>query len=236
MKRRCFVISGTSRGIGYAIADALLASGHFVYGISRSEPEGLSDHDNFRWLQVDLGDGAASEAAMRRLLSSDTTIDGLINNAGSGLFGSLEEFSFSQIEQSLRINLLASIQLTRLLISTLKRQARSDIVFIGSESALQGGRYGSLYSAAKFGLRGFAQALRHECSNSNTHVSIVNPGMVRSSFFDGLHFEPGEHADNALLPRDVADAVMTIINAPDHALIDEINMTPLKRVARKKGR
>ena len=59
---------------------------------------------------------------------------------------------------------------------------------MGSESALEGKKMGSLYSAAKFGLRGFAQSVREECRNSDVRVSIVNPGLVRTPFFENLNF------------------------------------------------
>ncbi|MDO6459092.1 SDR family oxidoreductase [Granulosicoccaceae sp. 1_MG-2023] len=232
MSEKHYLVSGSSRGIGLAISEALLAAGHRVTGIARSTP---ALHGRYEHIALDLSDAEAVRRALEPRLKQ-TCFDGLINNAGAGLFGSLEEFSWAQIEASLRLNLLSAMQLTRLLIPQLKRQARSDIVFIGSESALQGGRYGSVYSAAKFGLRGFAQSLRHECAGSNTHVGIVQPGMVRSDFFNDLHFGPGPDAAHALLPADVAAAVMQMLNAPDHALIEELIVNPRQHVVKKKPR
>ena len=80
--------------------------------------------------------------------------------------------------------------MTRALIPLMKKQKKGKIIFIGSDSALQGGKQGSIYSVAKFGLRGFSQALRDECAKSKVHISIVNPGMVRTDFFDELSFSP----------------------------------------------
>ena len=232
MTPRHYIVSGSSRGIGLAITQALLASGHQVTGIARRAPvlEGAYQH-----LAVDLSDASAVQEAITRHIK-DTPVHGLINNAGAGLFGSLEEFSWQQIEASLRLNLFAAMLLTRVLIPHLKQAERGDIIFIGSESALQGGRYGSVYSAAKFGLRGFAQSLRHECAGSNTHVGIVQPGMVRSDFFNDLHFQPGPADAHALLPEDVAAAVLQILNAPDHAVVEEIVVNPRQHVVQKKPR
>ena len=116
----------------------------------------------------------------------------------------------------------------------LKQHDRSDIIFIGSESALKGGRYGSIYSAAKFGLRGAAQSLRHECAGSNCHVGIIQPGMTDTGFFDTLSFQPGPHKNNSLLAEDIATATLSMLNAPDNAVVEEIVVNPIQHVVQKK--
>lgn len=230
---RKFIVSGASRGIGLATAQALLKTGHSVVGISRSESP-LPSSPDFSSVILDLTNTAEISRIMKVLLQQHPDISGLINNAGSGLFGSLEEFSIEQIQTSIQLNLISSIHLTRCVVSTLKQQHRSDIIFIGSESALQGARYGSIYCAAKFGIRGFAQSLRHECANRNTHVCLINPGMVRSHFFDELAFEPGPAEENAIATEDIATAVISVVNSADNAVVEEININPSKHVVRKK--
>lgn len=234
MEYRKFIVTGASKGIGLATCEALLADGHRVIGLSRSKPNHLITQSAFSHIQIDLLDNAAIAKVIPEILKQHTDISGLINNAGAGMFGSLEEFSFEQISNSLQINLLSTLHITRLLIPNLKKQQRSNIVFIGSESALLGARYGSIYSAAKFALRGFSQSLRHECANSNVHVGIINPGMVSSSFFDTLKFTPGDDINHSLKPQDVARAVIQLIMTPDHSIIEEITLNPAKRVVRKK--
>ncbi len=100
------------------------------------------------------------------------------------------------------------------------------IVFIGSESALQAGKKGALYSAAKFGLRGFCLALREDCASDGIQVSLINPGMVRSPFFDGLNFAPGEQPENAISTNDIADVVSQILLSSPDIVIDEVNLSP----------
>ena len=185
------------------------------------------------FVAADLGDLQAVGQLVDELPDA-RMLDAVICNAGHGDIGSLETFSVRQIADSLQLNLVSPLVLLRRCLPILRRQPRSDIVFIGSESALAGGRYGSLYSAAKFGLRGAAQALRHECAGANCHVGIVNPGMVRTAFFDDLPFEPGSNPSHALQADDVAAAVLSLIDAPDHAVIDEITLNPLHRVVQKK--
>ena len=122
----------------------------------------------------------------------------------------------------------------RAFITLLKKQSHGNLIFMGSEASLSGGRQGSLYCAAKFGLRGFAQSLRQECAPAGVHVGIVNPGMVRSEFFDALDFEPGVDDANALGVDDVIGAILLMLNARANAVIEEINLSPLKSVVKKK--
>ena len=124
--------------------------------------------------------------------------------------------------------------IVRAFLPVIKRNGGGDVILVGSEAALSGGRYGAVYSATKFGLRGFAQALRHECSVGGVRVAMVNPGMVRTEFFKTLKFEPGTDPENYVEPEDVANAICGILLARSETVVDEINLSPLKRVDRKK--
>ncbi|PVV16147.1 MAG: hypothetical protein B6D77_01265 [gamma proteobacterium symbiont of Ctena orbiculata] len=128
------------------------------------------------------------------------------------------------------LNLLQHLYVARALVPLLKRSAAGDLVIIGSESALSGGRKGAVYSACKFALRGFAQSLRAECSNSGVRVCLINPGMVDTGFYDDLNFKPGELAENALRAEDIANTVMLVVHAHPGTVFDEINLNPLKKV------
>ena len=90
----------------------------------------------------------------------------LVNNAGIGRMGFLEQLSVRDIRLVVDTNFLSHAIVTRAFLPLLKRQGSGDIVFIGSESALSGGRQGSIYCASKFAIRGFAQSLREECGKS----------------------------------------------------------------------
>ena len=101
---------------------------------------------------------------------------------------------------------------------------------MGSEAAVSGGKKGAVYSATKFAVRGLAQSLREECAGSGVRVGIVNPGMVNTGFFDRLNFRPGNAPGDHLTPEDVADAVWLMLSARAGAVIDEINLSPQKKV------
>jgi len=219
------LVTGASSGIGLAVTRSLLAQDYQVTGISRGGSiAGLAD-DNFHPLGLDLGDLARVERELGEVLRT-RQFDCLVHAAGRGDFGSIEQFSRRQIEESMRVNLLSGMLICRALVPGMRRQGRGRIVFIGSESALRAGRKGALYSAAKFGLRGFSQALREDCAADGIQVSLVNPGMVRSPFFDELAFAPGALAENAIEVDDVAAVVMQILQSSADIVIDEVNLSP----------
>jgi 3-hydroxy acid dehydrogenase / malonic semialdehyde reductase len=157
-------------------------------------------------------------------------LDGVVLNAGFGRFGSLEEFSYLQIREMIDTNLTQHLICARVLVPHLKRLGRGDIIIIGSESALSGGKKGSLYSACKFALRGFSQSLRDECSVNGLRVCLINPGMVSSGFFDNLDFSPGDAPENHLRAEDIAEVVNMVLTAHPGTVFDEINLNPLKKV------
>ena len=230
MKQRKLLVTGCSRGIGLAITRQLLVDGHQVIGISRARPE--IDAAGFTHVKLDLSDLDALPDALRDLSKTHPDINGLVLNAGFGRFGTLEQFSSSQVRQLIDLNLTSHVLVAREFLPKLKQKESGDMVFVGSESALKGGRYGAVYSATKFGLRGLVQALQEECSASGVRIGIVNPGMVNTSFFDALDFQPGDEPDQHLVAEDVVAAVMLMLEARPGAVVQEINLQPQKRVIR----
>lgn len=231
-KPQCVLITGGSRGIGRACCEALAAKDIEVVSLSRSPaPQMPSSETHY---SIDLSDIPASVDLLHRIIKNHP-IDAIVCNAGVGHIGSLENFSATQIQQSLMFNLVSPISLVRACLPTLRSRARSNVIFIGSSSALQGARYGTLYSAAKFGLRGAAQALSAEVAGANCHVGIINPGSVRTDFFDNLSFEPGPEPSQALLAVDVAEALLHMLFSADRAIVGEINVNPRHHVVRKRS-
>ena len=224
-ERKQALVTGASSGIGLAISRRLLEQGYAVTGISRRGQVDALQHEHFRPQAIDLDDLGELESRLRTILDQ-TQFDCFIHAAGQGRFGSIEQFSVAQIESAIRVNLLSGMVICRSLLPHLRRRGQGRIVFIGSESALQAGRKGALYSAAKFGLRGFCLALREDCASDGIQVSLVNPGMVRSPFFDEQTFAPGAAPENAISTDDVAELVSQILQSSPDIVIDEINLSP----------
>ena len=219
------LITGASSGIGLATSQLLLGQGYQVIGLSRRGHVAQLEHDNFSALALDLDDLEDLESRIGELLKS-RKVNCFVHAAGQGHFGSIEQFSITQIEASIRVNLVSAMVICRRLVPVFRRQGEGRLIFIGSESALRAGKKGALYSAAKYGLRGFCQALREDCGSDGIQVSLVNPGMVRSPFFDDLSFEPGPDSMNAIEVADVADVVWQIMQSSHDIVIDEVNLSP----------
>jgi len=227
---RKYLVTGASRGIGAAITRQLLESGCGVVAVARDFSAWREPLPGLEAVNLDLSQVETLPHQLGELARNHPELDGLILNAGYGRFGSLEEFSYPQIRELVEINLLQHIYFARAFIPRFKKQGRGDLILIGSEAALVGGRKGAVYSACKFGLRGLAQSLREECSGRGVRVSLINPGMVDTDFYDQLDFAPGEAPDNHLRPDDVAQAVKLVLQAPSGTVFDEINLNPLKKV------
>lgn len=227
---KTYLISGASRGIGRAVSERLLAQGCRVVGIGRRFDGALSQYPEFDPVILDLASLDQLPEQLKQLRRRIPLLEGVICAAGYGRFSALEQFSATQIRALIDLNLTSQILLIREFLPTLKRQGAGNIIFIGSEAGLSGGKNGAVYCAGKFALRGFAQALREECAASGVRVGIVNPGMVATEFFRDLDFRPGESQDQHLTAGDVADAVWLMLNARPGAVIDEINLSPQKRV------
>lgn len=219
------LITGASSGIGLATARLLLDKGIQVTGISRRGDVAELEGKNFKPVSLDLADSNETDSQLKQLLKQQS-FDCFIHAAGYGTFGSIEQFSVAQIERAIQVNLTSALILCRQLIPAFRQRQSGQLVFVGSESSLTAGRKGAIYSAAKFGLRGFCQALRDDCASDGIQVSLINPGMVRSPFFDELSFAPAEQPENAISTEQVAAMIGHILDSDDNIVFDEVQLTP----------
>ena len=219
------LITGASSGIGLSTAKLLLEKGYRVIGLSRRGQSPELEHTLFTGIKLDLVDLQKVDQCVGELIKQ-YAFDCFIHAAGSGHFGSIEQFSVKQIDQAMQVNLTSALILSRQLIPVFRRRKQGRMIFIGSESSLIAGRKGALYSAAKFGLRGMCQALRQDCASDRVNISLVNPGMVRSPFFNDLAFGPGEKPENAIEIEDIAKLIWQIMESSNDLVFDEVNVSP----------
>lgn len=229
------VITGASSGIGLAMSKTLLEQGYRVLGIARNFDRASLEHKNFSSESLDMSDIDNLPGRISELVAGiEFPVKALINNAGLGKMGFLEQLSVKDMRSLMDVNFMSHAIVTKAFLPMLKKQASADIVFTGSEAALKGSRQGSIYCASKFAIRGFAQALREECGKSGVRVTVINPGAVRTAFFDDLHFEPGSEPENAIEPEDIAQMLLTVIEARPGTVFDEITLSPLNHVWQRK--
>jgi len=226
---KTYIVTGASSGIGKAISERLLELNAKVIGISRNV-KNIEGQDRFEPVSINFDKPENYENALKALVKNTQKIDGCICAAGMGRFGGIEQFSFSQMQSMMHINFTAHALLVRYLLPRLKSHKHGDVIFIGSEAALDGGKNGAMYCASKFALRGLALSLREECSKSGVRISLINPGMVKTPFFENLSFSPGDDEKNHLEAEDVANAAQLILTSRPGTVFDEINLSPLKKV------
>ena len=234
MKDKCVLVTGSSSGIGYEITLKLLGLGAKVIGIARNHDRSKLENKNYTTYKCDVSAHQKLEILLKQILKKHPQINCFISNAGYGDFGPLENFSTLQIKNFIATNLTSHMVITKLLLPHFKRIKIGDIIFIGSEAGLLGAKNGSLYCTAKFGLRGFSEALSKDVANKNIRVSIINPGMIRTDFFENLNFEPGNDEENTINIKDVSSTVAYILDLSRNTIVDEINLSPLKKAIKFK--
>ena len=233
---RCVVVTGASSGIGHAICSELLSLGHEVIGIARNlEKELFNNKQNFFPYAVDLSNLDDLPKQLGLINQQHQSIDTIVCCAGRGQFGGLEEFSYDQIRSLVDLNFVSQAYISKAFLPAMKTLEHSNIIFIGSEAALSGNRKGAIYCATKFALRGFAQSLRDECSQRGVHVSIINPSSTKTPFFDNLNFSHDPESCHYIETKEIADAVVLILNMRPGTVVEEINLSPLKRVIKSKS-
>lgn len=226
---RLAIVTGASAGIGRAVSRELLKKKWTVIGIARNFSTFGAKPKAFRPVSADLSDLKRLPEVLKTLAQKIPCPDAIICNAGHGQFGSLEEFSYDQIRCFMELNFLSHVYLVRTFISEMKRKGKGDIIITGSEAGLSGKQKGTLYCASKFALRGFAQALREECARSGVRVTVVNPGMVKTGFFDSLGITHGKKKANYILPEDIAQTVSFVLASRRETVFDELNLSPLQK-------
>ncbi len=205
------LVTGSSSGIGKAIADILAQNNYEIIPFS-------SRLQDFKAVQEEVSD-------------IKTPLDVLVLNAGFGIFEPLEQTSPDNIIKLISVNLTAPILLTSMLLRNLK-QTKGHIVTISSIEALKHSKFSALYTASKTGLRAFSLSLFEEVRKSGVRVTNINPDITKSDFFSSLHFEPSEKEDSFLLPEDIANMVLECIKFK--ANVSEMTLRPQRFEIKKK--
>jgi short-subunit dehydrogenase len=206
---RSVLLTGATGGLGHAIARRLRAEGASLVLTGRRVEvlEALAAQTGGRSLAVDLADAEAVE----RLAAEYADVDVLIANAGLSATAQLTSFSVEEIDRALAVNLRAPIVLARHLAERMAARRSGHLLFMSSLAGKVGTPRSSLYSATKFGLRGFAQALREDLRPSGVGVSAIFPGFVSDAGMfaeTGAKLPPGA---GTVTPEAVADAVVRAI-------------------------
>jgi len=180
MSGRVWFITGASSGFGRVLAQTVLARGERVAATARDIGK-LADLGAFA-AQLDVTDQGSVAAAVNAVLAEYGRIDVLVNNAGHGLVGALEELTDAQARQVLETNVFGVLNVTRAVLPQLRAQRSGHIVQLSSVGGVVGNPGHALYATSKFALEGMSEALAGEVGPLGIRVSIVEPGPFRTDF------------------------------------------------------
>jgi len=197
-KNKVWLITGAGRGMGVDIAKAALEAGHQVVATGRdidSVAKTLGEHENLLIVKLDVTKQADADAAVTAAVEKFGRIDVLVNNAANFIAGFFEELTQEEIGQQLQTSLIGPMIVTRAVLPVMRKQRSGHIIAISSTAGLTSLEFCSAYSASKFGLEGFMQALQTEVSPFGITTTIVNPGFFRTEL---LTEQSTKYADNPI--------------------------------------
>lgn len=232
MKDKIAVVTGGTKGIGYAIAEKLLESGAKVFICARSKPElrlALERLSVSGRVEGEICD-VRSEDQVRLMLEEAERVFGgidiLVNNAGIGIIGkTVEELSGDEFRQTLETNLFGVFYACHYAVPMMRRRGGGYIINISSLAGQNAHPKMAAYNASKFGLNGFSEALMQEVRQDNIKLSYICPGSV-NTFFGGD--TPSKDNDWQLQPEDIAQVVINLLQMHDRALPSKIEIRPSK--------
>jgi NAD(P)-dependent dehydrogenase (short-subunit alcohol dehydrogenase family) len=217
MNKKTWFVTGASKGLGLVLVKKLLQEGYRVAATSRNINElqrAVSvSSDAFLPLEVDLKNEKSVEKAIRETIAHFGVIDVVVNNAGYGLFGSLEELSDEEVRQLFDINVFGVLNVTRKVLPYMRKQQSGHFFNIASIGGFTGTFPGfGTYCATKFAMHGFSESLSAEVKPFGITVSIVSPGYFRTEFLDASLGVPKNEIEDYKLVREVQQAHQQNIN------------------------
>jgi NAD(P)-dependent dehydrogenase (short-subunit alcohol dehydrogenase family) len=190
---RTWFITGASRGFGALIAKAALEAGDAVVATARNPDDvtkALGEHDNLLAVRLDVTDQGQANDAVATAIKRFGRIDVLVNNAGFGVVGAVEEASAEEIQRVYATNVFGLLGVTRAVLPHMRRQ-RSGRIFNLSSVGGYASRAGfGIYCSTKFAVEALSEALHGELEPLGIHVTVVEPGAFRTDFLDGSSLAP----------------------------------------------
>jgi short-subunit dehydrogenase len=233
-RERTVLVTGASSGLGRCIASLLCERGFTVFGTSRNATGAGSSGDKsngFGMLPLDVDSDESVHSCLGTLLQkSSGRLDVLINNAGYGLAGAIEETSIREARSQFETNFFGAVRLVKEVLPIMRKQTSGRIINVGSLEAIIPAPFTAFYAASKAALRGYSEALRQEVRPFGIKVSLVEPGFFRTNIlnsskyaserieeYDGMRkavFSKFiELSENGLDPRVAAETILSILES-----------------------
>ena len=257
MSQKVWLITGASRGFGAEIARAVLAAGGKVAATSRKleSLDFMGANGNLFKAAMDVTDEQQIKAAVGAALAQFGRIDVLVNNAGYGLLGAVEEASAKEVEDQYRTNVFGLLNVTRAVLPVMRRQRSGHILNMSSGAGHMAAPGWGLYSSTKFAVESLSEALHAELKPFGIHVTAVEPGYFRTEFLGGssLTWAAGRIAEYAPTvgeslnaaaarngrqpgdPRKLAQALLQLTSSAEPPLRLPLGLDTLERIEAKQA-
>ncbi|MGA7777362.1 MAG: oxidoreductase [Paraburkholderia sp.] len=254
--KRVWFITGASRGIGALIAEAALADGNAVVAAGRNVKaivERLGESPALLPVALDVTDEAQAKAAVQAAVEKFGRVDVLVNNAGFGLLGAVEESADKDVRRMYDTNVFGLLNVTRAVLPTMRAKRSGHVINISSIGGYRAGAGFGVYSSTKFAVEGITESLYAELKPLGIHATVVEPGYFRTDFLDGSslivapeviddydetsgavrrkatqmnHNQPGD-------PKKLAAAMLKLVDAPTPPLRLPLGTDTLAAIAAK---
>jgi NAD(P)-dependent dehydrogenase (short-subunit alcohol dehydrogenase family) len=254
--KRIWMITGASRGIGARITEAALANGDAVVATARdtaSLRERYGDNPALLAVALDVTDEAQAARAAAEAIARFGRIDVLVNNAGFGLLGAVEEATAAEVRRLYETNVFGLLHVTRAVLPSMRARRAGHVINISSLGGIQSGPGFGVYCSTKFAVEALTEALHGELAPLGIHVTVVEPGYFRTDFLDSAslsvsprviedyagsagqvrtaathisHNQPGD-------PQRLAQAMVTLVEAPKPPLRLPLGTDTLKVISDK---
>ena len=219
--QKVWLITGASKGLGLTFVKKLLAKGERVAATSRNVQDLISTagtHDNFLPIAVNLVNEESVEQAIGQAITKFGRIDVLVNNAGYGMLGALEELSDQEARENFDVNVFGSLNTIRKVLPQMRKQASGHIFNISSIGGFSGNFPGfGIYCATKFADAGFTESLAAEIKSLGIKATVVEPGYFRTSFLS---------AGSLAVPKNAIEAYESVRNSQSAHQNDINNQQP----------
>ena len=232
------LVTGCSSGIGLETAIALGREGHFTYATMRDvkksgdldkivNDEGLP----IKVLELDVDSEKSVDDAIAKIMEEKGRVDTLINNAGWGMWGAVEDVSIEEFKQQFETNFFSIIRLIQKVAPIMRKQKSGNIVNVSSVAGKIGFPVSPAYISSKFALEGLSECLRFELGPFGINIIIIEPGVIKTNFFDSMKMAKKSNSDSVYNeitskvvsgvkmmaemgtePKEVADTIIKSIN------------------------
>lgn len=208
------VVTGSSSGIGFETSLALAREGYFTYATMRDmkkadEIQKIADEESLslKVIELDVDNEESAENAINTIIQEKGRVDVLVNNAGWGIWGTGEDVSVEEFKEQFETNFFSVVRMIQKVAPTMRNQGSGNIVNISSVAGRIGLPASTAYVSSKFAVEGLSESLRYELGQFGVNVIIIEPGVIKTNFFDSM--KTAKKADEGGAYRDITIKVIT---------------------------